>query len=46
MHIVCACLNSIDVEISDFGISYVTCKCGREYEINSEFELAVDIEEE
>jgi len=40
-------MNIIDVDLSDFGTSYVLCpKCGREYEITSEFSLAVDVDEE
>ncbi len=46
MNICCVCLNFIDVNIEDFGITYVVCnKCGREYEVFSEFSLASDIDE-
>ena len=47
MYIRCVCMNAIDVNLIDFGITYVSCqKCGREYEITSEFSLAVDVDDE
>jgi hypothetical protein len=47
MTIRCVCMNAIDVNLLDFGTTYVSCqKCGREYEINSEFSLAVDVDDE
>jgi len=46
MHIRCVCMNAIDVNLMYFGTTYVSCqKCGREYEITSEFSLAVDVDE-
>ena len=46
MNICCVCGKFIDVNIEDFGITYVSCKkCGREYEVFSEFSLAVDVED-
>lgn len=47
MYIMCVCMNSVNVDLEDFGTTYVVCPhCDREYEVTAEFSLAVDREEE